>query len=334
VVAIDFQVISQFVPFIRLDGYWVLADLTGLPDPLSQIRPFLARMLGLPALSADKLPRLRSWVTWVFAVYIALTVPLLAFLLAMMLKGFPEYAAGTWAAFTYQIQILGILFAFRLYAEVAIVVINFFLLALPFVGTLYIFFGSAQWGLGILRRWSGPSPFRRAACTMGAIAVLATLGYVWTPGLTLIAEGAPAGVESFPAEHQAIVQTDVVYPQSPPAGGDHWSDWLNCGYYPTPVRNENAVDSLARGAVWVTYRPDLPPDQVASLRQLAHREGDLIVSPYPGLQAPIVASAWGRQLPLQSVTDPRLVQFVRAYQDGRQAPQPTPTCNGGVGHPD
>src|SRR5207245_1559386 len=32
VVLIDLTILDQFIPFVRLDGYWVLADLTGVPD--------------------------------------------------------------------------------------------------------------------------------------------------------------------------------------------------------------------------------------------------------------------------------------------------------------
>ena len=57
----------------------------------------------------------------------------------------------------------------------------------------------------------------------------------------------------------------VTYAQTPPVGGDHNPTWLNCGVYTAPVKNELAVHALEHGAVWVTYDPDLPADQVAKL---------------------------------------------------------------------
>jgi hypothetical protein len=91
------------------------------------------------------------------------------------------------------------------------------------------------------------------------------------------------------------------------------------------------VDSMDRGAVWITYRPDLPPAQIDLLRELAQRQTYVLVSPYPGLPAPAVASAWGVQLPLSTASDPRLAQFVRAYRLGVQAPDHGAPCTGGVG---
>ena len=49
----------------------------------------------------------------------------------------------------------------------------------------------------------------------------------------------------------------VVYPQTPPAGGEHHPTGLNCGIYSEAVPNVNAVHALEHGAVWVTYDPKL-----------------------------------------------------------------------------
>jgi hypothetical protein len=126
----------------------------------------------------------------------------------------------------------------------------------------------------------------------------------------------------------------VSYPQTPPVGGPHNPVWQNCGFYSEPVRNENAVHSMEHGAVWITYRPDLPGGQVETLRDLAQGRNYVLVSPYPGLPSPVVASAWGKQLQLDSADDPRLEQFVSAYSQGPQTPEPGATCSGGVGSPE
>ena len=76
--------------------------------------------------------------------------------------------------------------------------------------------------------------------------------------------------------------------------------WQNCGFYESPVRNENAVHSMEHGAVWITYQPDLPADQVELPRNLAHDDSYVLVSPYPDLSTPVVVSAWGKQLQLDS----------------------------------
>jgi hypothetical protein len=126
---------------------------------------------------------------------------------------------------------------------------------------------------------------------------------------------------------------DVDYEQTPPAGGEHNPVWQNAGFYPEPIRDENAVHTLEHGAVWITYRPDLPQGQVEQLRDIAQSQSCVLVSPYPELGAPIVASAWGKQMSLESADDPDLERFVRAYLQGEQTPEPGAACTGGVGEP-
>ncbi len=126
---------------------------------------------------------------------------------------------------------------------------------------------------------------------------------------------------------------DVNYAQTPPAGGKHNPQWQNCGYYPEPVRNETAVHSLEHGAVWITYSPDLPKAQVNALRERATNETYLLVSPMDDLPSPVVASAWGKQVQLESADSPDLDRFVRAFVQGEQTPEPGAACTGGVGEP-
>ena len=76
---------------------------------------------------------------------------------------------------------------------------------------------------------------------------------------------------------------DVDYDQTPPAGGQHHDVWQNCGFYDEPVRDENAVHSLEHGAVWITYQPDLPQEQIEKLSDLAQSNRFVLVSPYPDL---------------------------------------------------
>lgn len=167
------------------------------------------------------------------------------------------------------------------------------------------------------------------ALVVGAVVALIAMA---AGGASRSGQG-PEGVQSFTIAQRSHVQGSVAYPQTPPAGGNHAPVWQNCGFYDTPILSENAVHSLEHGAVWITYRPDLPPQQVDALRQLARGQTFVLVSPYPELPGPVVASAWGRQLRLETVEDPRLGEFVRAFRVGPQTPEPGAPCTGGTGRP-
>ncbi len=142
-----------------------------------------------------------------------------------------------------------------------------------------------------------------------------------------------AGVTTYDNLSRNHSEAPQTYAQNPPVGGTHSSVWLNCGVYDQPVHNENAVHSLEHGAVWITYQSDLPADAVNQIRTLAHGHSFIIVSPYPGLPKPVVASAWGVQLQLDNASDPRLAQFISRYEQGPQTPEPGAVCEGGVGTP-
>ena len=133
---------------------------------------------------------------------------------------------------------------------------------------------------------------------------------------------------SYPAGQHLAGPID--YTESPPVGGTHNVVWQNCGIYAAPIHNEHAVHSLEHGAVWITYRPDLPPDQVQILRRTAS-DDFMLLSPYPGLATPVVASAWNHQIRLEGASDPRLQRFIEQYKNN---PATTPEfgapCAGGT----
>jgi hypothetical protein len=115
----------------------------------------------------------------------------------------------------------------------------------------------------------------------------------------------------------------------PPVGGTHSPTPQTCGYYDAPIGNGNAIHSLEHGAVWLTYRSDLPQDQVDKLREMAEDQNYILVSPYETQQTPLVASAWDRQLNLQSVDDEKLDQFIRVFKNNRDhTPEYGAACAG------
>lgn len=136
-------------------------------------------------------------------------------------------------------------------------------------------------------------------------------------------------VEAFRITSRDHVGGDVDYPVLPPPGGPHDQVWASCGFYTEPIRQEHLVHSLEHGAVWLAYAPDLPAADVAVIEALAGA-AKVIAAPYPDLAAgeAVVATAWARQLRLDSVDDPRLEQFVVQYEDGSQAPEAGVTCTG------
>ena len=120
----------------------------------------------------------------------------------------------------------------------------------------------------------------------------------------------------------------VDYPELPPAGGDHNGEPQTCAVYTEPIAPERAVHSLEHGAVWVTYNDDAGEDDVSALAQEVEGDPYRLMSPLPDQDSPIVLTAWGRTLEVDSADDERVDQFLEAYTNGRQTPEKGAACVG------
>lgn len=148
------------------------------------------------------------------------------------------------------------------------------------------------------------------------------------------ATGPIDGVQTYTGLSATHVDTPVTYEQHPPVGGNHTGYWQNCGIYDSEISPiEPAVHSLEHGAVWITYDPALAADEVAKLRSMVRGKPYAMLSPMSGLPTPVVASAWGLQLQVESADDERLPTFVATYMQGPQTPERGAACFGGVGTP-
>ncbi|WP_406305423.1 DUF3105 domain-containing protein [Streptomyces sp. NBC_00885] len=129
------------------------------------------------------------------------------------------------------------------------------------------------------------------------------------------------------------VTKTVTYPMKPPVGGDHNQVWMNCNgdVYKEPVPDMNAVHSLEHGAVWVTYNDKASAGDVSKLSEKVKKTPYTLMSPFKDQAGPIMLSAWGKQLTVDSASDPRVSQFFTKYVQGAQTPEPGAACTNGLG---
>jgi putative peptide zinc metalloprotease protein len=356
VALIDAEILFQLLPFARFDGYWALASLTGIPDLLSRMRATEARGAGGsrgPG-SSGNLPELKPWVKVVFGVWAALTVPVMALFVILFVLFAPRFLAAFWDSFLRQAATFSAAMVEGDALGMAVAGLHVFVIALNIFIMLYFAYLlvriplKALWarrargrraavrllGVRAAWEWGKRTPARRAVGLLVVAFGIVGSTFLWAPGLTSIAgRTPPEGVRSFENLGSEHTESPVSYGQTPPVGGNHAPVWQNCGFYAEPVRAENAVHSMEHGAVWITYRPGLPEERLEPLRELARVHDYVLASPYPDLPSPVVASAWGKQLRLDSAGDPRLDRFVRAFRLGPQTPEPGAPCSGGTGSP-
>ncbi|MGO0575063.1 DUF3105 domain-containing protein [Ornithinimicrobium panacihumi] len=174
---------------------------------------------------------------------------------------------------------------------------------------------------------------RRGLMIWGSAALVVALivgGITWA-----IIKDSPAladlsGVKSYEYEAAAHRAEPIEYTENPPVGGPHHDAWWNCGVYDEEIPDEHAVHSLEHGAVWLTYQPDLPAEQIEVLKKLGEQDY-MLVSPKADQDTPVAASSWGNQLKLDSADEKVLTAYVREF---KQNPETTPefgaACSSGT----
>ncbi|MET9953662.1 DUF3105 domain-containing protein [Streptomyces sp. NPDC006339] len=139
------------------------------------------------------------------------------------------------------------------------------------------------------------------------------------------------GEKSFDDLGRNHVTTPVTYKMSPGVGGDHDPAWMNCNgdSYDKEISETSAVHSLEHGAVWITYSDKADAKDVSALKEKVGKTPYTLMSPFPKQSSPINLSAWGKQLSVDSASDPRVQTFLDKYVQGKQTPEPGAACTGG-----
>lgn len=185
IMLIDIEILHQTLPIARLDGYWALADLTGMPDFFSQIMPFLRSVLPFLSEKGSGIANLKRWVRVVFAIYIIITVPLLSFLAFLMIKGVPRVLTTAWDSGSKQAASLSTAHAHGDVLGTITSAVQILVLALPTFGLLYVLFNLTRRGFGALWRWSKPTVCRRITGSAVTVGIVAFLALLWVPQIPL-----------------------------------------------------------------------------------------------------------------------------------------------------
>ena len=172
-----FAIVQQSLPFLRLDGYYVVSDLTGVPDMLSRIRPVLASLL--PWRDADeRVTELKPWVRAVVTAYVLVVVPVIALVFVLMLAHAPRAFATAWDSLHVRWHRVA---GGEPAGATAQDVLQMAVLVLPCLGMLYTTSRIAgRAGRGAWR-WSAPSAARRVPVLAAAGAAVACVAALWWP---------------------------------------------------------------------------------------------------------------------------------------------------------
>ncbi|MET8813639.1 hypothetical protein ABZW47_16690 [Streptomyces sp. NPDC004549] len=262
-----FEVLEQLMPVVRLDGYYILGDLAGVPDLFGRIKPVLLDMVpgrrrrtGAGAHDLNRPARITvtAWVLAVIPVLAAETAYVLwnlPRLLTTALRSLAHQCTGTYAAFADGRPGAGI-----------VGVIGTLMLLCPLAGGIYL---GCRIGVRLARaalRATRDQPAKRLILAAAVCVSVLGLTFAWWQGIT--PRPLPAAAPVTPALQPGAPTTRTPRPTPEPSGSPSPSPSASRpgasapAIRPLPRRTTVAPRPTARPAappVTATATPDEPP---------------------------------------------------------------------------
>jgi putative peptide zinc metalloprotease protein len=175
IVIMHFQVLQQFLPFLRLDGYYILSDLVGVPDMFARIKPTLKS--AIPGRETEEgAAALKPWVRTVTTAWVIALIPVIGVAFGLLIFNLPRMFATAWdSLFVHMAKVDdgGLLAVTGVIQSTA--------LMLPLAGASYtITRGSGRILTGAWS-WSEGAPLRRGLVVATSAAVAGLAAWVLLP---------------------------------------------------------------------------------------------------------------------------------------------------------
>jgi putative peptide zinc metalloprotease protein len=174
------EIVHQLLPFIRLDGYYIVSDLTGVPDMFSRIKPTLASLLPWKKTS-DGVKELKPWVRVAVTLYVLSVVPLLLFMFGLMVINAPRIFSTAYDSFFVQYHKVQHAFDGGSAINGVIGILQMLILVLPAIGIVATFWMIGRRVFGAVWNRTEGQPAARGAFIVASSTAAAFLAYTLWP---------------------------------------------------------------------------------------------------------------------------------------------------------
>ena len=174
------EILHQFLPFIRLDGYYIVSDLTGVPDMFARIRPTLESLIPWRKTS-ERVTELKSWVRVVVSAYVFTVVPLLLGLFGLMIINAPRIFSTAYDSFFVQYHKVQHAFDGGSAMQGAIGIVQMLILLLPAMGVVATVWMMARRVNVAAWKWTEGRDPLRAAYVASLAAAAGAVAFIWWP---------------------------------------------------------------------------------------------------------------------------------------------------------
>jgi putative peptide zinc metalloprotease protein len=148
VIALHFATAIQFLPTVRLDGYYILSDLVGVPDLFSRIGPVLTS-INPRRPSHPQVQELKPWARRTVTLWVLMVVPSLLYWLIAFLVVMSRLAPVILPRLVSLIQQMNKAVSAGQAAQATVAMFDIIVILLPWIGSALLLYmvarGSTRW---------------------------------------------------------------------------------------------------------------------------------------------------------------------------------------------
>ena len=170
----------NLMPFLRLDGYHAISDLTGIPDLFKRIKPTLRGMAPWKE-TPDEVSELKRWARVVVTAWVLLVIPILLYFFAMMVLSAPRALATAWDSLLIEWDKIRSALNDGEIAEATVGGIQGAMIVLPSTGMFVSFSRVAKRVVAGFWSFTSERPLMRTSISLGGVAAVAGAIFVLLP---------------------------------------------------------------------------------------------------------------------------------------------------------
>lgn len=149
ILLVHIEIFRQLVPSLRLDGYYILSDIVGVPDLFGRVGPILASLM--PGRTADpRIRNLKRWTRIVVTVWVLSVVPILVFYLTLATLLGPHIVTTVAQTLSGQWRLISAAFGHGDVPTGLAGMISAIMLVLPLLGISYLLLSMSRLGVRLL----------------------------------------------------------------------------------------------------------------------------------------------------------------------------------------
>ncbi|MDQ4065309.1 MAG: hypothetical protein M3161_04615 [Actinomycetota bacterium] len=173
-------IVYNLVPFLRLDGYHAISDLTGIPDLFKRIKPTVKGLAPWKE-TPDEVTELKPWARVVVTAWVLMVIPVLLFVFGMMILSLPRVVATGVDSLAIQWDKVSGALEDGAIAAVAVGGIRSAMLVLPATGMFVTLGRVGKRIAGGFWAFTAERPFARVTLGFVGIAAITVAGFVLVP---------------------------------------------------------------------------------------------------------------------------------------------------------